>query len=279
MSAQLPIRMVARPWGCDTLPAPFASPAGERIGEVWFEPAAELNELLVKYIFTSEQLSVQVHPSDAQVPGQGKDECWLILAAEPHARLGIGFRQPASVQAVRQAALDGSIERLLAWFPVKPGDFFYIPAGTVHAIGAGINLIELQQNSKTTYRLYDYARARELHLDEGLAVANIGIHPAHLRRHVSAGSAVLVDGPHFRLERIEGVPDSAVLARFGKAPVLVLPLLGTAHIAHEAILPGDCGQAPSLDTVTISGTALVAQPCGLDRKGFGRQLSAFVKES
>lgn len=261
MSAQLPIRMVARPWGCEALTAPFVAPAGERIGEVWFEPPTELSALLIKYIFTSEQLSVQVHPSDAQSPGHGKEECWLIMAAEPGAKLGIGFRKPVTSEQLYQTARDGSIEDLIAWHPARTGDFFLVPAGTVHAIGAGISLIEVQQNSDTTYRLYDYGRARELHLDEGLAVANLGIHPAHLRRHVSAGSTVLVDGPHFRLERIEGVPDSAVLARFGKAPVLVVPLSGTARIAGETIAPGACAHASGLVKVHISGAALVAQPC------------------
>jgi mannose-6-phosphate isomerase class I len=84
MTAALPIRQVEKPWGRETLPAPFAAPAGERIGEIWFEPPTALSELLVKYIFTSEALSVQVHPSDMQtiakgIGRQGKEECWLII--------------------------------------------------------------------------------------------------------------------------------------------------------------------------------------------------------
>jgi mannose-6-phosphate isomerase len=93
---------------------------------------------------------------------RGKEECWLVIAAEPDAKLGIGFDQALSAEAMRKAALDGSIENLLTWHPARPGDFFYIPAGTVHAIGAGIGLIEVQQNSDITYRLYDYGRPREL---------------------------------------------------------------------------------------------------------------------
>ena len=89
---QLPTRMVAKVWGRASLPAPFAAPAGERIGEIWFEPPPELPQLLVKYLFTSEKLSVQVHPSDAQaLPGEaGKEECWLVLDAQADARLAIG---------------------------------------------------------------------------------------------------------------------------------------------------------------------------------------------
>lgn len=151
MSALLTTRQVEKPWGKDILPPPFVA-AGQRIGEIWFEPPPSLPQLLVKYIFTSEALSVQVHPSDAEnfaagLGRQGKEECWLILDAEPGATLAIGFREELSADAIRAAALDGSIEHLKQWHSVKAGDFFYIPAGTVHAIGAGISLIEVQQNS------------------------------------------------------------------------------------------------------------------------------------
>jgi mannose-6-phosphate isomerase len=90
----LPVRMVERPWGRRELPAPFVAPEGQTIGEVWFEPQPSLPQLLVKYIFTSEKLSVQVHPSNAQLPGHGKEECWLVIAAEPWASVSTSrFRQ------------------------------------------------------------------------------------------------------------------------------------------------------------------------------------------
>ena len=184
MSVLLETTVSARPWGVDALPPPFVNPPGQRIGEVWFTPPAALAALLVKYIFTSEKLSVQVHPADAQAPvGQrGKEECWLITGAEPGATLAIGFNAPITPAEMRKAALDGSIEGLLAWHPAKAGDFFYIPAGTVHAIGPGLSLIEVQQNSDITYRLYDYGRPRELHLDAGIAVAHGVPHDPGLRR-------------------------------------------------------------------------------------------------
>ncbi len=260
MSALLPTRMVEKPWGCDVLPAPFTAPAGQRIGEVWFEPPPPLPELLVKYIFTSDKLSVQVHPSNAQLPGHGKEECWLVIDTQPGAALGVGFREAITADAMRQAALDGSIEHLLVWHPVKPGDFFYIPAGTVHAIGAGVSLIEVQQTSEVTYRLFDYGRPRELHLDEGMAVARGEIHAPALRQHFPAGhDAVLVEGPLFRLDRTSNA--AALGNRYGKAPVLVIPETGEARIAGEVILPGQCGCAASLAEVTISGSALIAQHC------------------
>ena len=142
----LETKTVEKPWGKDVLPAPFKTPAGKRIGEIWFVPPADLPQLLVKYLFTSEKLSVQVHPSDTQTLAaglgrQGKEECWLVIDAEPGATLGIGFKGEVDAGAMRAAALDGSIEDMLVWHPVKAGDFFYIPANTVHAIGGGCSII------------------------------------------------------------------------------------------------------------------------------------------
>ena len=261
MSAVLPTRSVAKPWGQDILPAPFIAPPGERIGEVWFEPPAALPQLLVKYIFTSEALSVQVHPSDAQLPGHGKEECWLVIDAEPGAKLGIGFREAIGEEGMRKAALDGSIENLLEWYPVKAGDFFYIPANTVHAIGAGVSLIEVQQTSEVTYRLYDYGRPRELHLDEGLAVAKGAPHPAQCRTHLAPkGEAVLVDGPLFRLDRLDAAPSASVLARYDEAPLLVIPRTGEARVQGEPVKPGECALVTSLADLQFDGEVLIAQP-------------------
>jgi mannose-6-phosphate isomerase len=263
VSALLPTRMVEKPWGRDELPAPFVAPAGQRIGEVWFEPPPELPQLLVKYIFTSEKLSVQVHPADAQLPGHGKEECWLVIAAEPGAALGVGFKQLISADAMRTAALDGSIEHLLEWHPVSAGDFFYIPANTVHAIGAGVSLIEVQQNSDVTYRLFDYGRPRELHLDEAVAVAKGVSHSAELRQQIpSEGSVTLVDGSLFKLDQIDGSVPAAVAARYGSAPVLVIPRSGYAVIADKRIAPGECGLAASIRELSVEGVTLIAQPYG-----------------
>ena len=263
MSGLLATTQSPRPWGLDQLPAPFVSPPGERIGEVWFTPPAALDQLLVKYIFTSEKLSVQVHPSDAQAPAgsRGKEECWLILAAEPDAKLAIGFDAPISPEAMRAAALDGSIEQLLSWHPAKPGDFFYIPAGTVHAIGPGLSLIEIQQNSDITYRLYDYGRPRELHLDAGIKVAIGGPHNPKLRRHVAdAGAVQLVAGPHFRLDRLDGAPDPGTAARY-HGPLLVLPLDAPLMVAGEPTAPGQCALADDIWAIEFAGRSLIAQPC------------------
>lgn len=268
MTAILPVRTVAKPWGCDVLPAPFAAPAGERIGEIWFEPPAALDALLVKYIFASEKLSVQVHPSDAQTLAkglgrQGKEECWLVIDARPGAALGIGFDAPLDGDAMRAAALDGSIERLMTWHPVKAGDFFYIPANTVHAIGGGISLIEVQQNSEITYRLFDYGRPRELHLDEGVAVARGEPYPAGCHRHVpDRGAMTLVDGPLFRLDQIDGPPTADLAARYAGGALLVIPRTGEVRVHGEVVVAGQCALAATLAEVAMApdATALIAQP-------------------
>ena len=173
---KLQSHVVEKPWGRTDLPPTFENTSTEPVGEVWFDaPAGQDLPLLVKYIFTSEKLSVQVHPNDEQAHARGlargKNECWYILDAQEGSSLGLGLHSAVSADELRNAAVDGSIEHLMDWKPVAAGDFFYVPAGTIHAIGAGITLLEVQQNSDVTYRLYDYGRPRELHLDDGIAVA------------------------------------------------------------------------------------------------------------
>lgn len=263
----LPIQTVEKVWGRDVLPAPFVAPEGMRVGEIWFEPQPELPQLLVKYLFTHEKLSVQCHPSDDQAEAaglgrQGKEECWLVVAAEPGATLGVGFREEISPEAMRAAAIDGRIEELLVWHPVQAGDFFYIPAGTVHAIGSGCAIIEVQQNSDVTYRLYDYGRPRDLHLDAGIAVAKGAPHPPELRGSLPAnGHASLVDGPHFTLDLVDGVADDELLYGYAK-PLLVIPLAGEVLVAGEVVKPGECALAPDLASVTFApvGKCLIAAP-------------------
>ncbi len=263
----LETKTVQKPWGRDDLPAPFTAPDGERIGEIWFVPPPELPGLLVKYLFTSEKLSVQCHPSDAQTEAmglgrQGKEECWLVIDAEPGAKLGIGFEREVGAEEMRAAALDGSIEGLLTWHRVRAGDFFYIPANTVHAIGPGCSIIEVQQNSDITYRLYDYGRERELHLDEGVATARGEPYPDSLKTFVGHGSDIgLVDGPYFRLDQLAGGPDPAISARY-RGPLLVIPREGAVTVEGETVSPGQCALAREIDAVEFAedGTCLIAQP-------------------
>ena len=138
--------------------------------------------VLIKLIDSADNLSIQVHPSDDYAlknEGQyGKTEMWYIIEAEPHAGLYVGFKRKTSPEEVRQAIQDGSIVDLLNFHEVKPGETYFISSGTVHAIGKGVTLLEIQQNSTLTYRLYDYGRLdktghpRELHVEKALKVLN-----------------------------------------------------------------------------------------------------------
>lgn len=237
----LGMRQVTKPWGRAALPAPFINEGREPVGEIWFadEDAPPL-PLLAKYLFTSEKLSVQVHPDDAQARerglASGKEECWLVLDADPGAVLGIGTPRPLSPEELRRASLDGSIEALMDWKPVARGDFFYIPAGTVHAIGAGVSLIEVQQHADVTYRLYDYGRPRELHLDDGVAVSDARPYAdARATKVDFAADRMLVDGPIFRV-MLGG--DQCDLA--GSGATLILPLSGRAFAGGTSAGAGDC---------------------------------------
>ena len=169
-------KFVERVWGTTRL-APLFPDQKTNIGEVWFDVGPAF-PLLIKFIFTSQKLSVQVHPDDSYARtaenSRGKSEMWHILAAEPGATIALGFREEQSRESLREAIAEKTVEDILNRIPVKPGDTFFAEAGTVHAIGGGITLCEIQQNSNVTYRLYDYGRPRELHLDKGLAVSKTG---------------------------------------------------------------------------------------------------------
>ncbi len=194
--------------------------------------------------------------------GQGKEECWLVIAAEPGARLAIGFREPVDAATMRAAALDGSIEDLLEWHDVAPGDFFYIPANTVHAIGAGISLVEVSRTATSlTGCTITAARANCIWMRAWQSPMG-GHMPPGWRRTVPVGGAVtLVDGPLFRLDRLDGPPDPATAARYAGA-LLVIPLDCTPTIAGEPVTAGSCGLAHALANVSFpeSGLCLIAQP-------------------
>jgi mannose-6-phosphate isomerase len=246
---------VERVWGRTDVPAGFPRlGAGVPVGEIWFEAPADA-PLLVKYLFTAERLSIQVHPDDeaARARGyrRGKDEAWYILDAEPDARIGLGLTRTVSRDALKAAALDGSIETLLDWRPVTPGELLYSPAGTIHAIGGGISLIEIQQNLDLTYRLYDYGRPREVHLDEGIAVADPG---PWAPPTVTAGDEALAAGPAFRVERWRkgGALDG---------PAIVIPLAAAGTIDGEPLAAGAAWDVDGGATLAGAGIdLLVAYP-------------------
>lgn len=234
--------LVEKPWGRTDIPEAFGDIGGRRIGEIWYEnDGSEALPILVKWLFTSEKLSIQVHPNDAQARERGmlsgKEECWYIVDAEPGAVLGIGTKRPLAADELREASLSGEIEALMDWKPVKAGDYFYIPAGTVHAIGAGITLVEVQQYADITYRLYDYGRPRELHLDDGVAVS-VARPYSDARAGHSADNGQLVDGPHFRLWNVTSAEALVTLPATGRR--WIVPLSGEAMVGDVLATVGDC---------------------------------------
>ncbi len=257
-ATKLPTIRVEKPWGRHTLWPGFADPApdSDPVGEIWFDNGDA--PLLVKYLFTSERLSIQVHPNDAQARASGhrsgKDEIWIVLAAEPESTIALGTVRPVSQDELRAAALDGSIETLMHWQPVNAGDVIYSAANTVHAIGAGITLIEVQQNIDLTYRLYDYGRPRELHLDEGIAVSDpVPFAPVFPGRAIAPGRGTLTEGGKFIVERW-----SAGMAATVTDPrdVLVVPVIGTGSTDGARWQAGECW--------TLAGGGAVACDAGAE---------------
>lgn len=259
-SSRLEPRFVERIWGRPLARSWGVTDDNRTIGEIWFEhPSGPAADLLVKYLFTSQALSVQVHPDDraARAAGhpRGKDEAWFVLRAEPGAVIGLGLNNTVSSSALRAAALDGTIEKLIHWRPVQAGDVLFSPAGTVHAIGAGIDLIEIQQNIDLTYRLYDYKRGRDLHLDEGVAVASPGpLQHAFRAFDQSPERRVLVEGPSFVLERVRLTKHRQ--ASVGGDGLLLIPIGGGGKIDGDDLAPRGVWR--------IDGTATIEAVDGID---------------
>jgi mannose-6-phosphate isomerase len=232
----LPTRLKAtfheKIWGSTEL-EPWFPRSQEKIGEVWFTDETRL-PVLVKFLFTADKLSVQVHPDGPQ----GKTEMWHILRAEPDAKIALGFREPISRQRLIEAARSGEIESLLQWLPVKAGETYFTPAHTVHAIGGGIALCEIQQNSDITYRLYDYGRARELHVEQAAAIADLGIHPGPVKPEmISPGRELLVGCDYFETELL--AVEKSEYAGYPERDQFLIFLEGRGRIADLAYHAGD----------------------------------------
>ena len=266
------VRAVHKPWGVRDL-QPWSSLDGsdDAIGELWFEREgtyADTPALLLKLLFTSEPLSIQVHPDDtfARAMGlpNGKSEAWYILAAGPDAKVGVGLKHQVTLQQLRASIQNGSITELVDWRPVAKDDVIYIPAGTIHSIGAGIVLAEIQQRSDATFRLFDFGRQRELDEDNGVAVA----HPWPLRARsnptrLTAARTALIASRHFVLERVE-LPEGSSWALLAEAETWILVLGGHAAIGLSAVSIGQAifvnGGRTSIEVGSSGLIALIAYP-------------------
>jgi mannose-6-phosphate isomerase len=211
-------RIVPKPWGVQDLrPWNAARNDDSPIGEIWYDRpdiAAADPSLLLKLLFTSQPLSIQVHPDDAIAHAmglkRGKTEAWYVLSASPDAKVALGLHQQLNPQQLRKAVDDGSISDLVVWRTVSADDVIFVPAGTIHAIGAGLVLAELQQRSDATFRLFDFGRQRALQIEDAIVAANAGPADIQVRPgQLTAERRLLVSSPHFVFERIDLAPNSS----------------------------------------------------------------------
>jgi mannose-6-phosphate isomerase len=231
-------RFVPRVWGYSDLRPWYDKVAeGEPIGEVWLtgddsliatgphagKPLDALfavahaallgagraeteSPLLIKVIFAEQKLSVQVHPDDEMAHRyglkRGKTECWYALAAKPGAEVAVGLKTGATLDEVKEEIRTGTLENSLNLLPVEKGDMIFVDAGTVHAIWPGSVLLETQQNADVTYRLYDYGRPRELHIEKSLEATKFETRAGKVSPIPLEDRTVLIDAGYFRMEKI-----------------------------------------------------------------------------
>ena len=286
----------------ETEPLAGASFAGQTLAAVASAHAAELLgaahesnlasaqpaefPLLVKLLFPADKLSVQVHPDDAhaQAMGQprGKTECWYVLQADPGAQIALGLQPGVTPDAVRAAIAAGTMEDLMQWLPVTPGEMVFVDAGTIHAIGPGMVLLETQQTSDITFRMYDYGRPRELHVEQALRV---------MKTHTEAGKVApikmqgapptrslggketgpdfirLIQQRYFTVDRYDLAPNTSITIP-ATTPGCLVTLSGSGTVTsspdsasavdlipgHAIVVPANTG---SLTVASAAGTAFV----------------------
>ena len=282
---------VERIWGTDDL-APWHANirAGQRIGEIWLtaenclavnssfagktlaavtaeapkmfgDPRREGFPLLIKLLFPHEKLSVQVHPNDgeAQALGmpRGKTECWYVLSADSGAEVAVGFNEPLSTAEVKAAIQEGTLESKLRMIPVKAGDMVFVDAGTVHAIGPGMVVLETQQYSDTTYRLWDYGRPRELHVEAGAAVTRTQTAAGLVSPEPIGNFTRLVSCPYFAVDRFS--PGSFALQAANQLQILIALREGCRlHSGVESSMDLPRGAAVVLPATGVAHTLEIA---------------------
>jgi mannose-6-phosphate isomerase len=217
---------------CVVETGPFA---GRTLASVSTELGGEF-PLLVKLLFPAEKLSVQVHPDDAWArkfgETRGKTECWYVLESEPGAPVALGLKEGVDVSVIKAAIADGTMESLLEWVPVSVGDMLFVDAGTVHAIAPGVVLLETQQTSDITYRLYDYGRPRELHLEKGLQVIKTKTQAGKVAPKQMEGFIRLIEQRYFIVDRFE-IADAGETAVDFSGPGCLVALSGSAAVITE----------------------------------------------
>lgn len=249
---------VTKPWGVkDLRPWSDVGGDGNAIGEILYERTcngAVGPALLLKLLFTSQPLSIQVHPDDAFAHAMGlangKTEAWYVLTAAPDAKVALGLSRRLTPQQLREAIDDNSIADLIVWHAVSANDVIFVPSRTIHTIGAGLIIAELQQRSDATFRLFDPGRQRELHIEDGILVADAGPADFEMRpNQLTAERRLLVSSPYFVFERIDLAANSSWCLE-AERETWLLVLSGTAIAGSFQVALGDALFA-QLDRVEI----------------------------
>ncbi len=279
-------KLVERPWGSNRLHDWYPAPvAGSLVGEVWLTAADCVAQddgrtlealaaadregfanvagrgfpLLVKLLYPREKLSIQVHPNDSLAQAtlgqpRGKTECWYILTAQPGAEVAVGFRETLSPARLRAAIANGTLEAHMRMLSVKAGDMIFVDAGTVHGVGPGMVVLETQQYSDVTYRLYDYGRDRDLHIEAGLAAVREETDAGRVAPVVMDGFDRLVECSYFVVDRFHVAPGVPVDLEEGhRLQVLISLTEGCRAVVrgevsaltpgHAFIVPAEAGPA------------------------------------
>lgn len=226
------------------------------MGRANMERYGETFPLLIKLLDAAQDLSIQVHPGDemAREHGMmwGKSEMWYVIGSEPDARLAVGFNAPQDPEKFREITVAGDVCRTLRYTPVGVGDLFYIPPGRIHVLGAGCKVLEIQQTSDVTYRLFDYHRKdidgkeRELHTDLGQRALNFNDTAGHaIVYDRESPDAVLMETPHFTAKRRLLASGSSINLRPLDSFRIIVCLSGEATVMEPSddeiiIQPGEC---------------------------------------
>lgn len=265
-------QLQAKPWGVKPGAVPWSVAAlrpfsgakrdDRPIGEIWFERPGEtaaVSALLLKLLFTSQPLSIQVHPNDsyAQSIGlpNGKTEAWYVLSATPEAKVALGLKRSLTPLQLEQAIDDGSIADLVVWRTVHPGDTIFVPAGTIHAIGEGLVIAEIQQRSDATFRIFDYGRGRDLHIDKAIAVSIAGPADTQLTPcRLTDERMLLTSNPYFTFEKID-LPAGSAWHLHAQQETWLLVIAGGGNAGSFDVAAGDVIFAESDRVLIVAGAA------------------------
>jgi mannose-6-phosphate isomerase len=242
------------PWDGNKLGRIFAEHPNPMLG---LDARGEGSPLLIKVLFAREKLSVQVHPDDAMAHKyglpRGKTECWYALAAEPGAQVACGLKPGVTAEKVRAAIADGSLEQDLNMIPIETGEMIFVNSGTVHAIWPGSVILETQQNSDITYRMFDYGRPRELHIEKSLEAMKLATHAGKVDPRSLPDRTLLLDEKYFRIEHIS-VEHSITGAGLSSTDTSMPRLTYLFAAAGSAAITG------SFDQISLPRCSIVAVP-------------------